>query len=139
MSVPPPSDGPSGDPPRRRPRGAARRAEPSDSSWADLVGVGGAWSDDDPVGDRSAGPSQPAPTSRAAEFWGAAPSVGGPSGAEVRGPLNNPLEAPPGAPGATATPPGGTQGTGRRRAAGLPDAGPDPSTRTPPRGQAYAP
>ena len=101
----PTSDGPSGDPPRRRPRGAARRTEqPSDSSWADIVGV----------------PGTPESVTRpaAGDFWGAAPAVGGPSGAEVRGP-----SAP--VPGAGQQP-----AAGRRRAAGPPDDSP-----TPPRGQ----
>src|SRR5690349_1147634 len=148
MSVPPPPDGPSGDPPRRRPRGAARRAESPDSSWADLVGVGGAWSDGsdapaEPPADRPGG------VPRAADFWGAAPTVAGESGAEVRGPevrgpeqrgpelrgpelrgpARNPLAVPPTHP----TPPSGVP-SGRRRAPGLPDAAPS----TPPRGSGGA-
>ncbi len=47
MSVPPQSEDPSGEPPRRR-RGSARHSEPDDSSWADLVGVNGAWLTDAP-------------------------------------------------------------------------------------------
>jgi phosphatidate cytidylyltransferase len=127
MSVPPPSDGPSGDPPRRRPRGAARRGgQPSDSSWADIVGVGGGWSGESAGGETgetgetsSGSPRPPVPT--AADFWGAAPVVG-PTGAEVRSP-----EAPGSATG-TGARAARAAASGRRRAAGPPDA-------TPPRGQ----
>ena len=151
MSVPPASENVSGDPPRRR-RGSARHTEPDDSSWADLVGVNGAWSTDAPVDGADEGavpaagagepprpprPPRPilSPQSEAAlessPFWGVAPAVGS-SGSEVRA---ADLPAPPVADqnSTTATPaaPAPAPATGSRRdrakrRSSSPDAGDQP-------------